>query len=204
MPRHAGWSQARFVMNAYVNMLPSLVSGRLDMSICGTRLHFFSAIALSLPHDRVPNQIGASPVCASPVPYCVTCRLGVAGKDWETNWVYYKGSRQWLFPPDPTRFSDSDYTDFCLKKVCFFNPFVFYHDRLLACICAYVHAHANAHACACLHMRACRLQAIGYKFCPNYGGACDGEVGSYGPNHKGPRWVWDQADGWYFDCLCYK
>jgi hypothetical protein len=41
MPRHAGWSQARFVMNAYVNMLPSLVSGRLDMSICGTRLHFF-------------------------------------------------------------------------------------------------------------------------------------------------------------------
>ena len=33
MPRHAGWSQARFVMNAYVNMLPSLVSDRLDMSI---------------------------------------------------------------------------------------------------------------------------------------------------------------------------
>jgi hypothetical protein len=124
-------------------------------------------------------------VCASPVPYCVTCRLGVAGKDWETNWVYYKGSRQWLFPPDPTRFSDSDYTDFCLKKVCFFNPFVFYHDRLLACICAYVHAHANAHACACLHMRACRLRAIGFKFCPNSGGACDGEGPTITRAHNG-------------------
>ena len=59
-----------------------------------------------------------------------------------------------MFPPDPTRFSDSDYSDFCLKKVCFFNPFVFYHGRLLACmrVCTRTQTCMHVRVYTCVHV----------------------------------------------------